>query len=128
ARFLAEEQGEMGLLRWVPQQIQQPENLLPMWYSNNPSQIIIRTSGLYVISAGYRVESVPQGFIYITINGQTSSFVLQYGYGNNYINPTTTITSYLTAGDVVSIGGANRVINVLGTSQLSISQIPLISY
>ncbi|RZK80289.1 MAG: hypothetical protein EOO85_01240 [Pedobacter sp.] len=129
ARFLGRATTNVSTLEWDPRLVNQPDGLLPMWDSANPSNITIRTAGLYIISTSYRKESTTGSLLTVKINGTAQGDVWYRGSTANYITPTSTYMYFLQVGDIITVSpGPGNVATDLGTTQISIANIPLIRY
>ncbi|RZK75703.1 MAG: hypothetical protein EOO85_13225 [Pedobacter sp.] len=133
ARFIGKNSSAINnAIPWEPVLIKQPGALSPIWQANTPELIYIRTAGLYIISASYRqqVGTGREGSIYLKLNGNTDIQETRYfNRSSDVMTPTFTTMQYFEAGDffaIHSITGSTD--NTLGTTQLTISQIPMISY
>ncbi|RZK68330.1 MAG: hypothetical protein EOO85_24610 [Pedobacter sp.] len=129
ARFLGRVTTTAPDLQWDPSIVNQMEGLAPMWESNSPTKITVRSTGLYLVSVSYRKEQISNALIFIAINGTTHGLVQYWADKSSVITATYTHTFYLQDGDVITAGDVNgNVINSLGTTQLALSQIPVRIY
>lgn len=138
ARFKARATDVTGIIEWDPVFMKQRDDLLPMWYSASPGRIYIRKAGLYLISGSYRKDEVfDVTSIAFRINDDPNGqFTRYFNRNKDTITATYTTIYYLNAGDYITMFAKRETSNVgfgspntiLGTSQMSISEIPLTSY
>ena len=138
ARFKARATDVVGTIEWDPVFMKQRDDLLPMWSSVSPGRIYIRKTGLYLISGSYRKDEVfDVTSISFRINDDPNAqFTRYFNRNKDTITATYTTILYLNAGNYLTMFAKRETSNVefgapntiLGTSQMSISEIPLTSY